>query len=327
MKATVIVLSWNGAADLPGCLDAVLAQQGAEADTLVVDNGSTDGSAELVRERFPAARLVENGRNLGFSAGMNVGMRLLRESSEPPDVVVLLNQDTVVAPDWLCNILAPFEQDQRIGAVGCKIYYPDGRTLQHAGAWLEPGRAIPRHYGYGELDVGQYDQPRDFEWVTGAALALRMSALDEVGLFDEGYSPGYFEDIDLCWRLRRADYRVHYAPAATLRHAESRSTGDALWLLALANRNRLRFVFKTFPVERIWGEFVVAERARLALLANGIESRFLSRAYLEGILQRSEWVTARARYFPVSPEHAERLVRLCVDLRRDLVAFVRERGL
>ena len=69
-------------------------------------------------------------------------MRLLRAAPEPPDVVVLLNQDTVVAPDWLCNILAPFEQDQRIGAVGCKIYYPDGRTLQHAGAWLEPDAAL-----------------------------------------------------------------------------------------------------------------------------------------------------------------------------------------
>jgi GT2 family glycosyltransferase len=326
MNATVIVLSWNGAADLPGCLDALLAQQGAEADTLVVDNGSTDGSVELVRERFPAARLVENGRNLGFSAGMNVGMRLLRAAPESPDVVVLLNQDTVVAPDWLRNILAPFEHDQRIGAVGCKIYYPDGRTLQHAGAWLERGRAIPRHYGHGELDEGQYDQPRDFEWVTGAALALRLSALDEVGLFDEGYSPGYFEDIDLCWRLRRADYRVHYAPAATLRHAESRSTGDPLRLHTFVNRNRLRFVVKTFPSERIWGEFLIAERARLSYLQHGLELRFLRRVYLEGILRGAEWIEARRRYYPVAPAEVRRLSRLCADLRRDIAAFDRARA-
>src|SRR5262245_52794363 len=195
MRATVIILSWNGVADLPACLDAVLSQAGGDAALLVVDNGSVDGSAALVRERYPAAQLVENGRNLGFSAGMNVGIRLLRDAAEPPDVVVLLNQDTIVASDWLANILAPLEQDDRVAAVGCKIYYLDGRTLQHAGAWLEPGRAIPRHYGYGVLDEGQYDQPRDLEWVTGAALALRCSALDEVGLFDEGYSPAYIEDI------------------------------------------------------------------------------------------------------------------------------------
>ena len=187
MKAAVIVLSWNGIRDLPACLSAVLAQQGAEAQLLVVDNGSTDGSAALVREHYPDVRLVENGRNLGFSAGMNVGMRLLRESPDPPEVVILLNQDTIVAPDWLGSILAPLQQNQQVGAVGCKIYYPDGRTIQHAGGWLEPGRAVSRHYGYGEVDVGQHDQPRAVEYVTGAAIALRIRALDEVGL-DEGFA-------------------------------------------------------------------------------------------------------------------------------------------
>jgi GT2 family glycosyltransferase len=165
------------------------------------------------------------------------------------------------------------------------------------------------------------------EWVTGAALALRRSALDDVGLFDEGYSPAYIEDIDLCWRLRGAGYRVHYAPTATLRHGESRSTTDRVRLLALANRNRLRFVLKTFPTAKIWDEFVVAERARLALLAHGIESRFLLRTYLEGILQTNEWLAARADYYPVSSSDMNQLGRLCAGLRRDLVASVRGRGL
>jgi GT2 family glycosyltransferase len=327
MRAAVIVLSWNGAADLPACLDALLAQAGAEADVLVVDNGSADGSAALVRERYPAARLAENGRNLGFSGGMNVGIRLLRESPEPPDAVVLLNQDTVVAPDWLRNILAPFEQDARIGAVGCKIYYPDGRTLQHAGGWIEPGRALGRHYGHGDTDEGQYDRPRECEWVTGAALALRMRALDECGLFDEGYYPGYYEDVDLCWRLRRAGYLVHYAPGAALRHAESRSTAGRIHLHALVNRNRLRFVVKTFPADRLWAEFALAERVRIELLINGAEARFLSRAYLEGILRRDEWIAARARLYPMSSAEAERAGNLCAELRRCLVARLRERGL
>jgi GT2 family glycosyltransferase len=325
LRATVIILSWNGVYDLPACLDALLSQEGASVDLLVVDNGSVDGSAALVRERYPTVRLVENGRNLGFSAGMNVGMRLLREGTEPPDVVVLLNQDTVVAADWLRSILAPFEQDERIGAVGCKIYYPDGRRLQHAGAWLEPGRAIPQHYGYGEIDQGQYDRPRTVEYVTGAAVALRMRALDEVGLFDEGYSPAYFEEIDLCWRLRQAGYLVHYAPAATLRHAESRSTEDSLGLHALVNRNRLRYVVKTFPAERIWGEFIVAERARLAVVQQGLEARVLRRAYLEGILNSAEWLAARTHYYSVAPGEARRLRGLCAELRRDLAAFERKR--
>jgi GT2 family glycosyltransferase len=324
MRASIIVLSWNGADDLPDCLDAVLAQEGAVADLLVVDNGSVDGSSALVRERYPNARLVENSRNLGFAAGMNVGMRLLRDAAEPPDVVVLLNQDTIVAPDWLHSILAPFEQDERIGAVGCKIYYPDGRTLQHAGAWIELGRAIPRHYGYGELDTGQYDQPRAVEYVTGAALALRMGALDQVALLDEGYTH-FIEDVDLCWRLRRAGYLVHYAPAAKLRHGESRSVADPVRRSALFNRNRLRYVVKTTPPDLLWNNFLVAERAYLAASEDGPDMRALRWAYLDGIMCRAEWCHARAQYYHVTPAERARLDNLCADLRRNLAAFGRDR--
>ena len=191
VRATVIVLSWNGAAYLADCLGAVLDQRGAHAGLLVVDNRSVDRSVELVRRHFPSATVVENRCNLGFSKGMNVGLRLLQEQPEPPDVAVLLNQDTVVAPDWLRHILAPFETDERVGAVGCKIYYPDGRTLQHTGNVVEHGRAMTRQYGYRECDEGQYDQPRGLEDLAAAALALGISALVEVGLFDEGYSPAY----------------------------------------------------------------------------------------------------------------------------------------
>ncbi|HET9223858.1 MAG TPA: glycosyltransferase family 2 protein [Roseiflexaceae bacterium] len=320
MRATIIVLSWNGADELPACLDAVLSQAGAAADLLVVDNGSVDGSAALVRERYPAVRLVENARNLGFAAGMNVGMRLLRAAAEPPDVVVLLNQDTVVAPNWLRSILEPFEQDERIGAVGSKIYYPDGRTLQHAGAWIEPGRAIPRHYGYGEIDRGQYDQPRDVEYVTGAALALRMRALDQVGLLDEGYTH-FVEDVDLCWRLRRASYLVHYAPTATLRHAESTSVADWLRRVRLFNRNRLRYVVKTAPPELLWTDFLVAERAYLAASAGGPDLRALRWAYLDGILCRAEWRRAREQYYAVTPDERARLNNLCAELCRSVIAY------
>jgi GT2 family glycosyltransferase len=325
LKATVIILSWNGVEELPACLDAALAQEGAAVDLLVVDNGSADGSAALVRERYPVVRLVENGRNLGFAAGMNVGMRLLRDTAEPPDVVVLLNQDTIVAPDWLRSILAPFEEDDQIGAVGCKIYYSDGRTLQHAGAWIEPARAIPRHYGYGESDQGQYDQPRTFEYVTGAALALRMRALDQVGLLDEGYTH-FFEDVDLCWRLRRASYLVHYAPAATLRHAESRSVADPVRRGALFNRNRLRYIAKTFPSERLWIDFRCVERAFLLAYGFGAEARALQWAYFQAILYRDEWRRAREQFYRVTDVERADLEALWGNLRRDLVGFMRQRG-
>lgn len=325
MQSAVLVLGWNGGDDLLACLAAVTTQQGASAQVLLVDNGSVDGSPASVRQRFPQVQVVENGRNLGFSAGMNVGLRLLMAAQPRPDVIVLLNQDTVVAPEWLAAILKPFDHDPQIGVVGCKIYYPDGHTIQHAGKWLEPGRAVSRHIGHGELDQGQFDTPGEAQSVTGAALALRVTALDAVGLFDEGYSPAYFEDDDLCWRMRRAGFRVYYQPAATLRHAESRSTADVIKRSTLMNRNRLRFVVKTYPADQVFGDFVLAEQVRLAVLPEGGELRTLRRAYLEGMVQIEEWIAARREWYPVSEEEAHRLRGLCHLLRTTAAAADRER--
>lgn len=315
---TTIVLSWNAADDLAGCLRALAGQAAGVPQVLVVDNGSADGAPELVRRDFPWATLIENGRNLGFAGGMNAGIRRLQSAPQPPDVVVLLNQDTAVAPDWLEQIAAPFAEDARVGAVGCKIHYPDGVTVQHAGGVIGGGRALPRHIGHGERDDGRFDAPADMAYLTGAALALRMSALDTVGLLDEGYFPAYFEDIDLCLRLTQAGYRLRYQPAATLRHAESRSTSDELRRSLLFNRNRLRFVIKHWPARRIAEEFLLAERAYLAAGPAPIERRVLRLAYLEGILRREDWLAARARQLPLPPEEAAWLRGVFRTLREDL---------
>jgi GT2 family glycosyltransferase len=322
MSAAVVVLSWNGENELGACLEALRDQDSGPADVLVVDNGSSDRSVALVRERFPAVQCIENGRNLGFARGMNVGMRALMERPTPPDAIVLLNQDTIVAPDWLRQILAPFAEAERIAAVGCKIYYPDGQTIQHAGAWIQLPRAFGQHIGWRERDTGQYDEPRDMETVTGAAIALRVSSLYEVGLLDEGYTH-YYEDSDLCWRLRRAGYRVRYAPLATLRHAESQSLPDFVRRSTLLNRNRLRFIVKTMPSELLWTDFVLAERVYLALHAVGPEGRALRRAYMEGILHGQAWRAAREQFYHVTPSERARLETLCAGLRHDLIAFDR----
>lgn len=326
MKVSVIVLSWNGLDELPACLDAVLAQQDVPPELLVVDNGSTDGALELLRGKYAQVRRVENRRNLGFSGGMNVGIRTLMSDPEPPDVIVLLNQDTVVSPDWMANLLRPFEQNPQIGAVGCKIYYPNGRTLQHAGARIKPGRQLTEHFGQGTIDNGQFDQPGEMEYVTGAAMGLRTSALRAVGLFDEGYNPAYYEEIDLCWRLRRADYLVHYAPAATLRHAEGTSSRDSSRLFTLVNRNRMRYAIKTLPSERLWDEFVVAERLQARQLEPGSpHARLLMLTYLEGILLRNEWVAARAQYHTMTASEVAAIKQICSDLRTDLIQAAAQR--
>lgn len=321
MNVAVIVLTWNGAEHLPGCLESLAAQRGGDFELLIVDNGSADESIAVARHYAPEARIVENGRNLGFAGGMNVGIRLLCAIQQPPDVIVLLNQDTAVAPDWLERLTRPFAEDPQLGAAGCKIFYPDGQTLQHCGGMLDPARATSRLIGNGEQDSGQHNQPRQVDYVTGAAIALRTTALARVGLFDEGYNPAYYEEVDLCWRLRRAGYTVRYLPDAVLRHVESTSIRDLVQRGVLANRNRLRFVVKTFPSEQIWPVFLVAEQARLAAISNGPEARILRRVYLEGLLRCEEWIAARAGLYPVSALETDLLRGLFGELRRAMTAY------
>lgn len=130
---SAIVLSWNGKKYIADCLDALLAQDYAHLELLVVDNGSTDGTPELVAEQYPLVTLIRNGRNLGFAPGNNIGLR-----AATGDLLVLLNQDTRVQPGCLAALAATFA-DPSIGVAGCKLLYPDG-TIQHAGGYLYGSR-------------------------------------------------------------------------------------------------------------------------------------------------------------------------------------------
>lgn len=277
-KATVIVLAWNGIDYLDGCLRSVLAQDHPNFEVLVVDNGSTDGSAELVSTAFPQARLIRNERNLGFAAGNNVGLR-----EADGEVLVLLNQDTVVQPGWLAALARALVTLPNAGVVGGKILNPDGRTLQHAGGYIEHPLALGQHVGHGEPDDSQYDEVREVEYVTAAGMALKRRVLTAIGDLDEGFFPGYFEDVDLCYRARRAGYGVWYTPEAVMHHLESASMRrDSFRGHCAYYRNRLRFALKSYSVPRFVHEFVPAEMERI-LRAPREELRAAALSAVEGI--------------------------------------------
>jgi GT2 family glycosyltransferase len=326
VSSAVLVLTWNGGESAMRCLEAVAALDPAPGRVLVVDNASSDGTAAQVAARFPAFDLIRNPRNLGFAAGMNVGIKALLRLDAPPENIVLLNQDTLVDPGWLAAITAPLAENPRIAAVGCKIRYADGR-IQHAGVRLDWPRAVARHIGWHKPDTGQHDAPCEAEYLTAAALALRAAALVEVGLFDEGFWPAYFEDIDLCWRLRRAGYLLRYEPRATLIHAESLSLRDALTRSAYYNRGRLRFVLKSYPLADLEGPFAAAERAFLAEHGHNPEGRALRYAYSESLAALPGIVAARLDLTPdPHPESAERLRDLLLSLRRELASVLHRRA-
>ncbi len=279
IKASVIVINWNGEAFLKSCLTALLTEIGYQDEILVVDNNSTDKSVELLCSHFPDVELICSSHNLGYAGGANVGMEAARG-----DVLVLLNPDVRVHKGWM-DELKDALQDQRVGVVGCKLLYPGGERIQHAGGVIDWPTAQPNHRGYGQNDEGQWDCRGDVDYVTGAALALRRTMLDRVGFFDEGFYPAYFEEVDYCTRVRRAGYRVLYVPKAVATHFEHASLETRSYRYhRLFHRNRLRFLLKHLAPLKFVGASAAAERELLARDIPLNERGGLAGAYLEAIV-------------------------------------------
>jgi GT2 family glycosyltransferase len=274
---SIVIPVWNGRRYLADCLDALLSQEYPDLQVIAVDNASSDGSADWIAEHYPQVRLIRNPSNLGFAGGCNAGILAARG-----EVVILVNQDTRVLPGWARALVAA-SQSPGVGVVGSKILYPDGRTIQHAGGWIERPLGLAHHCGQGEADAGQWDAPRQVEYVTGAAMAFRREVLDRVGLLDEGFWPGYFEDADFCLRAAEAGYEVRYEPQAVLTHLETTSLREGRTVARAYDRGRLRFLLKHTPPDRFLEEVVPAERDYQLRLAQGPGGDPLRMAYLETV--------------------------------------------
>jgi GT2 family glycosyltransferase len=322
MKASVIVLCWDGMKDLRDCLDALKAQDFADFEVIVVDNGSTDGSADFVEAQYPDMLLIRNERNLGFAAGNNQGLR-----AAAGDVLVLLNQDTIVRPGWLAVLAEIIEAYPQCGIAGGKALYPDGR-IQHAGGYVD-AKGSGSHYGYQQMDEGQFDQVREVDYITGATLAISRQAYEAIGELDEGFAPAYFEDVDWCFRAREAGFRVVYAPQAVLMHRESSAGFDTSHAsLYDFHRNRLRLVLKHWPSERLWEEFVPAEQAWFEEMAEGGEHLIAAvhHACLYHLLHLDEIVAWRACTLGAVVGEADVLARALLTLRASIPLRLARKG-
>ncbi|MFN8498729.1 MAG: glycosyltransferase [Anaerolineae bacterium] len=262
---SVGILAYNGRAFLDTCLASVLAQEPPPAEVVVVDNASTDGSADFVADGYPAVRLIRNSTNVGVTGGYNMAAAAL---SSP--LVILLNQDLRLLPGCLGALAATFDGPD-VAVVGAKLLYADEQTIQHAGGHLQWPLFLAQHYGYGEADDGQWDtalssgsEPR-VDYVTGAVFAVRRSVWEELGGFDDLFSPAYFEEVDYCWRVKARQLRVVYQPLARAIHFETTTLGKGgRRYLELYHRNRLRLALKDATLEHILGYFARAEARRAA---------------------------------------------------------------
>ena len=308
--ASVIIPVWNGAADLPACLDALLAQTHPAVEIIAVDNASTDGSAALIAAAYPQVKLIRHAANRGFGGACNAGL-----AAAQGDPLVLLNQDTVVRPGWLAGLGAALAAMPDVGIAGSKALYPDG-TIQHAGGLLD-AQGQGTHRGYRQADTG-FDAPADVDFVTGASLALRRAVYAQIGGLDEGFGPVYFEDVDLCLRARAAGWRVVYTPASVLIHAEH-STGAALDYDSMArfHTNRLRLVLKHWPAARLQAEFLPAEYAWLEGMGEGGEQLVAAvhQVYLTHLLHLGEVAAHRRRLLGDAPDAIIVVAQVLLTLR------------
>ena len=219
---SVVVVSWNSARFLEACLASLAAQRGVAMEVLVVDNGSTDGSAGMARAREPRAKVLELGVNRGFCAANNAGLAM-----STGEFVLFLNADAVISDDFLENALPAFARDPRIGMVSGKILRFDRRTIDSAGQFLTRSRRVVER-GYGGPDGPAMDGEGYVFSVCGAAMLCRREMIEDVSvdgeLFDESYF-AFSEDLDVGWRAALAGWRSWYAPRALAYHYRGGTEG------------------------------------------------------------------------------------------------------
>jgi len=248
-QTAVVILNWNGKHYLESFLPGVWAHTHAHARVVVADNGSEDGSADFVREHFPGVSLILLDRNYGFAEGYNQALKQIEAT-----YYVLLNSDVETSPGWLSPLEEMMEQHPDAAACAPKI-----RSLHHKDQFEYAGAAggFMDHLGYVfcrgrifhtcEKDTGQYDQPGEIFWASGACMMIRAQAFHEAGGFDAFFF-AHMEEIDLCWRLRNRGHRVLFQPNSVVYHLGGGTLPVTSPRKTMLNyRNNLLMMYRNLP--------------------------------------------------------------------------------
>ena len=215
-RVAVIILTWNRVDELVPCLTSFAHNEYANTDVIVVDNGSEDESVPTTKRDFPWVKLIENGENLGFCRGNNVGLRYALEQRY--DHVMLLNSDTELIPGLISELVRVLESDPTIGIVGAKnVLMENPEFMWGQYGVVTWGPMLVKTIGRFAPDLHLNEPPKDVPWVIGNACMMRREALEKVGLFDEEYWQCN-EDVDWCYRCRKAGFRVVYVDTAGILH-------------------------------------------------------------------------------------------------------------
>ena len=271
MKVAVVIPNWNGADMIVECVTSLLAQS-YKHTIVVVENGSTDSSVEILEENFPNVTLLKNKKNLGFAGGVNTGIRHALE--EGFDAVALFNNDAVADKKWLENLVSTLDQNAKAGIVTCKFMSIDGSHLDSTGdIYTSWGLPYPR--GRGEKVTDKYDQQTEVLGASGGASLYRSEMLRKIGLFDEDFF-AYYEDVDISLRAQLAGWKVLYEPKAVAYHATGSTSSKIHGFATYQTIKNLPWVlWKNVPGRYLWR---VLPRFYLAYLAFIISASFRGQA-------------------------------------------------
>jgi len=247
-KVAVIVPNWNGYKYLPACLDSLLAQS-IPTEIIVVENGSTDGSLELLQTNYPLVTVLPQPKNLGFAGGVNVGLRYALDNNLR--YAALFNNDAVADRHWLKHLVESLESHQDAGIATCKFMTIDRSHLDSTGdTYTTWGLPYPR--GRGETDLNKYDAQTDIFGASGGASLYRCAMFKEIGLFDEDFF-AYYEDVDLSFRAQLAGWKVIYNPKAMAYHQIGGTSGKIKGFTTYQTLKNLPLVwFKNVPTRFFW---------------------------------------------------------------------------
>lgn len=237
----MVVVNWNRKELLRACLRSLAQQAGVDFETIVVDNGSSDGSADLAEHEF-RARVIRNPENRGFCAANNQGIAAGRG-----EFIALLNNDAEADPGWLAALQRACSRAPDIGMVASKVLvWENPARIDKAGHLIYPD-GQNRGRGSGAIDRGQFDREEEVLWPDGCAALYRREMLDQIGGFDEDFF-AYGDDAELGLRARIAGWRCLYTPQAVVRHHRGATLGkDSVRRLELIERNRVLLALKLFP--------------------------------------------------------------------------------
>ena len=325
---SVVIVNWNGKHLLGECLDSLRVQTFRNYEIILVDNGSQDGSAGFIQERYPDVTLVVLRQNRGFAGGNNAGIRCAAGT-----YIALLNNDTSVDPSWLACLISEAEENANsVGMWASKILSHDNPAIiDNVGLLLYPD-GLGRGKGRLEVDVGQYDRAGEALFPIGCAALYRKAMLDEIGLFDEEFF-AYADDVDLGLRARQAGWQCRYVPSAKVYHKYSASSSaHSPFKAFLVERNRIWVMLKYYPLEMIltspfWTLARMLVHLYGALTGKGASGRFteqhsvlqamaiLFKAWSSALTALPKVLSQRRMFSPLRRTSRRELYRLFCEFR------------